>query len=175
MTGIIIALIVIGALAFIINGQSSAMRVTRTATMNAAPAAIFAHVNDLHAWNAWSPWAKMDPNVIATFEGAPAGTGAIMRWSSKNMQVGEGSMTIVESRPADLVRLKLEFLKPMKGGNTGEFTFKPEGTQTLVSWSCHGDKNFMAKLMGLFFNCEKMVGTQFDKGLTNIKAIVERT
>ena len=60
-------------------------------------------------------------------------------------------MTITESRPNELVKLKLDFLKPMKGTNTGEFVFRPEGNQTAVTWSMSGKKNFVAKASGARF------------------------
>ena len=153
--------------------QSPDFRVSRTATMAAPAPAIFAHVNDLHRWEAWNPWGKIDPAMKQTYEGAPAGVGQIYSWVG-NSQVGEGRMTITESRPSDLVGIKLEFFKPFKATNAAELTFKPEGNQTAVTWSMTGTKNFMHKAVHLFMNMDKMVGGQFEKGLADLKAIVER-
>jgi len=111
--------------------------VSRTATFTAPAETVFAQVNDLQKWNAWSPWAKLDPNAKNSFEGPQAGVGAVMKWAG-NMNVGEGSMTITESRPNELVTFRLDFLKPFEATNTAEFTFKPEGNQTVVTWSMHG-------------------------------------
>ena len=86
--------------------QPSEFRVTRTATISAPAPAVFAQVNDFHNWEAWSPWAKLDPTMKQTYEGAPAGTGAISTWAG-NSEVGEGRTTITESRPSDLIRIKL--------------------------------------------------------------------
>jgi hypothetical protein len=133
---------------------------------------VFAEVNDFHNWEAWSPWAKLDPGMKKTYEGAPAGTGAIFRWSG-NRQIGEGSTTIIESRPSELIRIKLEFLKPFKTTNTVEFTFKPAGDQTVIAWSMLGKNNFIAKAVGLVMNCDKMVGGQFEQGLAQMKSVVE--
>lgn len=83
-------------------------------------------LNDFHKWDAWSPWAKLDPNCKVTFEGPASGKGAGFTWAGNN-EVGEGRQTIVESRPSELVRVKLEFLKPIAANNDVEFTFKPEG------------------------------------------------
>ena len=115
---------------------------------------------------------KLDPAVKNTFEGPSAGTGAIFRWAGNN-KVGEGNMTITESRPNELIRLDLEFLKPFKDNNTAEFTFKPDGSQTAVAWSMSGKKNFMFKAMGLFMDTDKMVGGDFEKGLAALKAVAE--
>ena len=151
---------------------ASDFRVVRTATIAAPPSDVFVEVNDLHKWEGWSPWAKIDPAMKQTYEGAPAGTGAIYTWSG-NDEVGEGRMTITESRPSDLIRIKLEFFKPFAATNTAEFTFKPEGNQTAVTWSMTGNNNFMAKAVHLFMNMDKMVGGQFEKGLAQMRSVVE--
>ena len=152
--------------------QPSEFRIERSARISAPAPAVFAQVNDFHNWEAWSPWAKLDPAAKATFEGPPAGRGAIFRWAG-NEEVGEGSMTITESRPSDLIRIKLEFLKPFEATNTAEFTFKPEGNQTAVTWSMEGQNNFIAKAVCLFMNMDQMVGGQFEKGLASMKSVAE--
>ena len=147
-------------------------RVTRSATMSAPPAIVFAQVNDLHKWEAWNPWLKLDPSCKMTYEGPPAGTGAGYTWAGNN-KVGEGHMTITESRPNDFIRLNLEFLKPFKANNTAEFTFKTEGNQTAVVWSMVGKRNFMFKMVGLFMDTDKMVGGDFERGLADLKSVAE--
>jgi polyketide cyclase/dehydrase/lipid transport protein len=154
--------------------QPAEFRVVRSANMSAPPAVVFAQVNDFHKWGVWSPWEKLDPALKRTYEGPSEGTGAIYRWAGNN-QVGEGSMTITESRPSDLIRIKLEFLKPFASTADTEFTFKPEGNQTAVTWSMAGKNNFMAKAMCLFMNMDKMVGGQFEQGLAQMKSLAETT
>jgi len=78
-------------------------------------------------------------------------------------------MTLTESRPSDLIRIKLEFIRPFKATNTTEFTFKPQDGQTLVTWTMTGRNNFMSKAFCLFMNMDKMVGGDFEKGLANMK------
>ena len=152
--------------------QPSEFRIARTATMSASAPAVFAQVNDFHKWEAWSPWAKLDPAAKNSFEGPSAGIGAIFRWAG-NKEVGEGSMTITESRPSDLIRIKLEFLKPFAATNSADFTFKPDGDQTAVTWSMAGKNNFISKAICLFMNMDKMVGGKFEEGLAAMKTIVE--
>ena len=163
---IVIVFVIVAAL------QPAKFRIERSATISAQPSVIFAQVNDLHRWQEFSPWAKLDPDMKLTYAGPTAGTGAAYSWAG-NAKVGEGSMTITESRPDELVRFQLEFLKPFKASNVAEFTFKPEGNQTLVTWSMTGEKNFMFKAVGLFMNMDKMVGGDFEKGLASLKALAE--
>src|SRR5882762_2592603 len=106
--------------------QPAEFKVSRSATIAAPPATVFAQVNDFHKWEAWSPWAKMDPNSKATYDGPASGPGAGFAWAG-NDKVGEGHMTIKESQPNDLIRIDLQFIKPFTANNVAEFTFKPQG------------------------------------------------
>ena len=164
--------VLVALLVVLVAVQPSEFKVTRTATVAAPPSAVFAQVNDFHKWEAWSPWAKLDPAARNTFEGAPAGAGAGFAWAG-NSKVGEGRMTITESRPSELVRIKLEFVKPFAATNTAEFTFKPEGDRTAVTWSMSGDNNFISRAVFLFVNMDKALGSEFEKGLASMKSAAE--
>jgi hypothetical protein len=129
-------------------------------------------VNDLHNWQAWSPWAKLDPQAKVTFEGAPAGQGAVFTWSG-NDDVGEGRMTLAESRPNELIRIQVAFVRPFEGGNVSEFAFKPDGAQTAVTWTMSGRNGFIGKAMCLFVDMDKMLGGDMEKGLAQMKAVTE--
>lgn len=171
---ILIAVAAIVVLFFIIVSlRPSDFLVTRTGRISAPVGVVFDNVNDLHKWDAWSPWAKLDPNAKNSFEGPVSGAGASMAWSGNN-KVGEGKMTITESRPNERVQFKLEFLRPFKATNTAEFTFKSEGDQTVVTWSMSGKNNFMGKAIGLFMNCDKMVGGQFEQGLASLNSVSQQ-
>lgn len=159
-------------LVVVIARQPDEFRVSRETRINASPAAVFARVNDLRKWQEFSPWAKTDPAARIVFSGPTAGAGAAFAWAG-NKDIGEGSMTITESRPHELIRFRLDFLKPFKGTNTAEFIFKAEGAQTLVTWSMSGENNFMFKAVGLVMNCDKMIGDQFNQGLANLKSLAE--
>jgi hypothetical protein len=162
----------IGVFLIIVATRPADFRVTRTTTISAPAGVVFAQINDFHKWGAWSPWEKLDPDLKRTFEGPPAGTGAIYGWTGNN-KVGEGRMTIMESRPGELLRIKLEFLKPFKATNTAEFTLTPQGNQTVVTWSMLGKNNFMAKAFHMFMDFDKIIGGDFEKGLAGIKSVAE--
>ena len=154
--------------------QPSDFRIERSATIRAPAPAAFAQVNDFQNWQAWSPWEKVDPALKRQYEGPKGGTGAVYAWPG-NKDVGEGRMTIMESRPAEVVRIKLEFFKPFAATNTAEFSFKPAGADTTaVTWSMAGQNTFLSKAISLFIDMDRMVGGMFDQGLTQMKAIVER-
>ena len=170
---VLIALIgIIAALTVVIAMQPSDFRVVRAISINAPAATVFEQVHDFHKWDGWSPWAKLDPAMKKSHEGAPAGVGAVYSWSG-NDQVGEGRMTLTESRPSEMIRIKLEFLKPFAATNTAEFSFKPDGNQTAVTWSMFGTNDFMAKAFGLFMNMDRIVGGDFEKALAQLKSLAE--
>jgi len=171
----IIAYVVIAAVALffvVVALQPSSFSVSRSTRIAAPSEIVFEQVNDLHKWQVWSPWAEIDPNAKIVYDGPVAGVGAAFAWSG-NMQVGEGRMAIVESRANEVVRFKIDFAKPMKGTNIAGFTFKSDGDQTVVNWTMHGKKNFMARAIGLVMSCEKMIGGNFEKGLASMKSLAE--
>ena len=170
---IVIALVVIVIVFVIVVAMRPAdFSISRSTTIAAPAETIFTNVNNLHKWEAWSPWARLDPAMKQTHEGASAGVGAIYSWDG-NKEVGAGRMTITESRTNSAIRIKLEFLKPFAAVNDTEFTFKPEGTQTTVKWTMSGKNNFMSKAFCLFVNMDKMVGGDFEKGLASLKTLAE--
>jgi uncharacterized protein YndB with AHSA1/START domain len=172
-TKILIGLaVVIIILVVVIATRPPGFKVERSATINAPPATVFGQVNDFHKWEAWSPWEKMDPAMKKTIEGPPSGTGAKYHWVG-NDKVGEGQMEITDSKPAELVKIKLDFIKPMASTSDTLFTFTPEGSGTKVTWTMSGKNNFMAKAFSLVMNMDKMVGGDFEKGLAQMKAVSE--
>jgi len=165
--------VLVGLLAAYVATRPSEFAVTRSATFAAPAAAVFAQVNELQKWEAWSPWAKKDPKAKSTYSGPAAGKDASMAWAGNN-EVGEGRMTIMESKANELVRFKLEFFKPFAATNEAQFAFKAEGDRTTLTWTMTGTNNFVAKAMGLVFDMDGMVGGDFEKGLEGIKGIVEK-
>ncbi len=171
---IILGLVLLVAiLVVVISMQPSNFKITRSITINAKPEMAFALVNDFKQWHQWSPWAKLDPNMKVTYEGAASGTGAIYRWEG-NKDVGRGDITITESKPAELVAMSLHFIEPWEATNKTEIAFQPEGQQqTKVTWTMSGENTFMGKAMGLFINMDKMIGGDFERGLEKMKEVAE--
>lgn len=152
----------------------STYTVTRSATINAAPSVVYEKIVDLAQWESWSPWEGLDPSMEKTYSDSTAGPGASYSWSG-NRKVGSGKMTITDVSPDERVDIDLEFLKPFKAQNKTWFTLEgkgqaDDGTATEVTWTMTGQNTFMTKVMGLFTSMDKMVGKDFEKGLTQLKA-----
>jgi hypothetical protein len=164
--------VVIVAFLAIVALQPSNFHIERSTAISAAPADIFPHLNDLKKMNDWSPWTKLDPAAKFTYEGPASGNGAAVAWAGNN-QVGEGRQTIIESRAGELVRTRLDFKKPFESSCNAELKLKPQGAQTVVTWSMSGENNFFSKAFCLFMSQDKMIGQPFEQGLANLKTVVE--
>ncbi|MFA5898890.1 MAG: SRPBCC family protein [Hyphomicrobium sp.] len=152
--------------------QPDVLNVERQATIAAPPAAVFAQLNDLHKWESWSPWAKLDPNAKISFEGPAAGKDAVFIWSG-NEKIGEGRMTIVDSRPDEYVDIMVAFTKPFEDTSSSTFELKPQAGKTLVTWRMRGEQNFLQKAFCVLMNGEEMLGGEMEKGLANLQAVAE--
>jgi Polyketide cyclase / dehydrase and lipid transport. len=164
----------IAILLIVVALRPAEFRVERSATIAAPAIELFEQVNDHRKFAVWNPFMKFDPNVKNTYSGPDSGVGAACSWEGNN-KIGAGSATIIESKPGELVRQRMDWLRPMKGTSTVEFTFKPAGEKTVVTWAMYGKNGFMGNLFGLFINCEKMVGPQFEQGLAELGKVASAT
>jgi hypothetical protein len=162
----IAAVLVVAAL------KPSNFRIERAATFERhAPADIYPLLADFQHWREWSPWESLDPGMKRTYSGADQGVGAVYAWDG-NRKVGSGRMEIVEARPGELVRLKLDFLAPMKARNMTDFILARQGNGTRVTWSMYGPSPYMSRLFGTFVSIDKLVGQDFQRGLVNLQAVL---
>lgn len=161
------------AFCFYVNARPDSFRLERSASINAAPEKVYALINDFHEWAKWSPWEHIDPALQRSFSGAASGAGTVYEWVG-NSKVGSGRMEITGVSPTSKITIKLDFLKPFEAHNTAEFTLAAEGAATRVTWAMFGPNNFVSKLMQTFVSMDKMVGTQFETGLANMKAAAEK-
>lgn len=168
----VLLVLIVGGFCTYIALLPNEFQVQRSITIHNDPSVVFAHVNDFHKWDAWSPWAKLDPNSKVTFSGPDAGEGAHFTWNG-NDEVGEGDMTIVSSQPHESIGIKLHFVRPMEDTADVKFTFDPTDDGTVVTWTMSGQNNFVGKIFCLFMNMDKMVGGDFEKGLASMKLVAE--
>jgi len=171
--GIIIAVIVIiGIFCLVVAMQPADFTITRSGTISASPERVFEQINDFHKWEAWSPWAKLDPAMKTTYTGPASGVGSTYSWIG-NDDVGEGKMTVLESHPTDHIKIELEFIRPFAANNIIEFKLKTDGNKTDITWTMSGKNNFVSKAFNLVMNMDKLVGGDFENGLAQLKAVAE--
>lgn len=153
--------------------KPNTFRVQRSTTIKAPPEKVFPLINDFHTWGTWSPYEKLDPAMKRTYGGEAGGKGAVYAWES-NGNAGAGRMEITESSPNSRIKIKLDFSKPFQANNVAEFTLDDKGGSTDVTWAMYGPNPYIAKLMGLFFDMDNLVGKDFEAGLANLKAAAEK-
>jgi type II secretion system protein G len=168
----LVCLVVVVGLSVYIAMQPDEFRIQRTAVIKAPGDVVFPLINDFHQWTHWSPWENLDPNLKRTYAGPEAGQGAIYSWEG-NSDVGAGRMTIQDSQPNELVSIKLEFFKPFEAVSPTTFKLEPVEGGTKVTWTMEGKNNFFAKAMCLFMNMDKMVGSDFEKGLAKLDTVAQ--
>ncbi len=145
--------------------------VVRKASINATPDRVHELINDFHHWASWSPWEDLDPAMQKTITGPKQGVGAHYAWSG-NKKAGVGSMEIVSSTP-EQIRIDLHFLKPMKSRSDTLFGIADSGHGTEVSWTMSGEQKGVWGFLGRFYSMDKVIGKDFEKGLSQLKAVAE--
>lgn len=146
--------------------------VERSITINASPERVYEQIANFHNWSNWSPWEDVDPELKRTYTGPESGTGAAYGWSG-NRKAGQGRMEITQATEATRVQIDLVFEKPWKARNETVFAIRPEGSGCHVTWTMTGRRTLMTRLMGLFMSMDKMLGSDFEKGLSRLKATTE--
>ena len=170
----ILAVAALGALLIFAATRPDTFRIQRSTSIKSSPEKLFPLINDLHQFNTWNPYNKKDPAMQGSYRGPASGPGAAFDFQG-NKDVGKGSIEIVESTSPGKVVMKLDMLAPFEGHNIIEFTLTPRGEVTEVTWAMHGPSPYIAKLMGIFFSMDGMIGRDFEAGLADLKARAERS
>jgi uncharacterized protein YndB with AHSA1/START domain len=168
---IALVLVVVALLAYAAT-KPDAFRIQRSTGISAPAERIFPLIANLKSMNTWNPFVEPDPAIKIAYSGPDSGKGAAHTWSG-NSKVGEGRIEVTDAVPSSRVAMQLDMLKPMEAHNAVEFTLQPNGKTTTVTWAMSGRQPFMAKLMTIFIDCDKMVGSQFERGLGKLKALAE--
>lgn len=153
--------------------RPNSFRVERSIDINAPAEKVFPLINDYKHWGSWSPYENIDPEMKRTFSGAPSGKGSVYEWNG-NKNIGRGRMEIIDEAPPSKIIIKLDFFSPFEAHNTAEFTMRPKGNATNVTWAMQGPVPYMMKIMHMFINMDRMCGDQFQQGLTSMKAVAEK-
>jgi hypothetical protein len=171
----VLAVVVAGLLVYAAT-QPDDFVVARTASIKAPPERIYPLVSDLRRHREWSPWERKDPEMKRLYTGASSGAGAVYEWDG-NGEIGAGRMTIAESSPQRVV-FDMHFLRPFDSRSTAEIVMQPRalgtgGDTTEVTWSIHGPKLFIAKVLSVFCDIDAMIGQEFESGLATLKSVTE--
>ena len=165
--------VIIAAILIAAATRPDSFRIERSIRVSAPAEKIFHYVNDFNQWGVWSPWEKLDPAMKRSYAGPQSGNGAVYEWQG-NGKVGQGRMEILDTSAPGHIVIKPDFIQPFEAHNRAIFNFQPVGSDTEVVWAMEGPSPYVSKLMGLFFNMDKLIGNDFERGLANLKAISEK-
>jgi hypothetical protein len=169
---LVVAVLVAGILIYAAT-RPDTLHVQRTAAIKAPAGTIYPLISDFHSWTSWSPYEKRDPALKRTYSGSPSGKGAVYEWEG-NSEVGSGRMEIIDTSVPSKVVIKLDFIKPFEGHNVAQFAMQPSGGATNVTWSMDGPTPYLGKVIGIFMNMDRMIGSDFEAGLANLKTLTEK-
>lgn len=170
--GAMLALAIVTVLAMAA-AKPDTFEVHRSASIDAPPEKVFPLLADFHRWGQWSPYEKLDPGMQRSYSEPASGKGATYAWQSDG-NAGVGSMEITEATAPSRLALDLNFVKPFATRNVVEFSLQPNGSGTRVTWSMRGPRPYLAKIMHVVFDMDKMVGGDMATGLADLKAVAER-
>lgn len=168
ITGIVIGVLILlvlllGAIA------PNEMKTAKSITIDAPVEQVFSTVNDLKTWEKWSPWKEMDPGMVITMGEKSVGEGASYSWTGDAS--GSGTMTILEAQPSNALTVEVAFDGMGTAKAPWTFNKTPEGTH--VTWGFDSKMPFPFNIMLLFTDMTAAVGNDFEKGLANLKELVE--
>ncbi|KWT64210.1 hypothetical protein APY04_3474 [Hyphomicrobium sulfonivorans] len=138
----------------------------------AAPAShLHGLISNLQQMNRWNPYALSETRGTGHYSGPDAGPGATYHFAGNN---GTGALSVTDSAP-DKIGMRLRMTKPMSVDNRVEFTLRPAPADnvTEVTWAMSGKQSLVGKIFSLFVDCDRMLARDFDRGLTDLKAIAE--
>jgi len=170
---VVAVIVLIAAVLIFAATRPKSFSVQRATSISAPPDKIFPLINDFKHWGSWSPYEKRDPAMKRAFSGAASGQGAVYEWDG-NAKVGKGRIEIIDTSVPSRLTIKLDMIKPMEGHNIVDFTLEPRGGVTQLTWAMRGSCAYMARLMGLVLDMDKMIGSDFEAGLASLKTLAEK-
>ena len=143
--------------------------------INKSKATVFEYLKFLKNQNKFNVWASMDPDMKTDFTGTDGTEGFISAWDSDNKNVGKGEQEIIKIIDGERIDYEIRFIKPFKSTSYAYITtLVVDGNHTKVHWGFSGNMKYPTNLTLLFMNMEKMIGGDLEKGLENLKAILEK-
>jgi len=164
--------LIFGVLAYAA-GRPSALQIERSVSIDAQPKRVYSLLTDFRGWKLWSPWERLDPSMTRSFTGKPKGRGAVYEWAGDS-RVGSVRLEILEAVLDSRVVMRLDLRGPFQGrGNFAVYALERENGLTTVTWKVIGKKPYSMKLLGLFRDVDRIIATDCERGLLNLKNAAE--
>ncbi len=150
------------------------IQVEKEVTIDRAPAEVYAFVKMLDNQDHYNKWIMMDPNVRRSYSDADGTIGARASWDSDNKQVGKGQQEITALKQDERIDWQVRFEKPFKGVAHTYMVLKSVSNNTKLLWGFTQHMTYPSNIILLFMNIPKMLGTDVETSLQNLKKHLEK-
>jgi hypothetical protein len=169
-TLILLLLIVVTVLILAVVEPTS-IPVTRTIIIKAPKDVVFDQIVKFKNWPNWNPWQRYDSAMKTTYQGTDGQPGSGFSWEG-NDKVGTGEMKDSAVNGTQMVFV-MNMLKPMKNSAAGYLKTEDTAGMTRVTWEMTAHMPFPMNAMDAFMNMDKLLGADFEAGLSNMKQYIE--
>jgi uncharacterized protein YndB with AHSA1/START domain len=136
---------------------------------------VFEYVKLLKNQEQYGIWWKADPKMEKSYSGTDGQPGFVAAWKSEDENVGAGQQKIVAIQEGKRIDFELKFIEPFESTNQAFMaTQEIDEQNTRVSWSISGEMPYPGNLMTLFIDMEETLGNDLEKGLKNLKKLLEK-
>lgn len=171
---LIVLLVLIGLILLIALFVEQDYHIERTVSIDKPSEEVFDYVRYLKNQDEFSVWNQADPNMKKSFSGTDGTVGFTYSWDSKNEDVGAGSQKITKITEGKRIDYDLQFKEPYESNaKTYMETTATGETSTTVTWAFDGTTPYPFNFFCLFMDMDAMIGKDLDKGLKNMKRILE--
>jgi hypothetical protein len=148
--------------------------VERSVVVNKPSKEVFTYIQHLKNQDDYSVWAKMDPNMKKWYKGTDGTVGFVSYWDSKKEDVGAGEQEIKGIQEGERVDFELRFKRPYETTAAAYMTTEASGENaTTVEWGFDGTTPYPFNFFCLFMDMDKMIGSDLEKGLKDMKKELE--
>lgn len=148
------------------------MKVEKSINLNASREVIYPYILSFYKRNDWSPWSELDDNMTTSLEGTDGTLGAVWKWEG-DKNVGKGQQINKKITPNERVDTQVIFEKPFSSVADTYLKLDQKGATTKVTWGFTSKLAFPVNIMSLFMNISEGIGKDYQRGLDNLKRLVE--
>jgi hypothetical protein len=149
------------------------MKIEKSVEIFKNPEFVFDYLRITKNQDYFSVWNMADPSMKKAYRGTDGTIGFVYSWDStvKNVGAGEQEMTGIEEGKS--IDYAIRFFRPMQNTGTSKFQISDTGNgNTTVEWIFDSPSKFPMSLFSPIF--KKMLGKDIEKGLKNLKDILEK-
>jgi hypothetical protein len=149
------------------------MKIEKSIQISSDSKKVFDYLRITRNHDNFSVWNMADPDMKKTNQGTDGTVGFKYGWDSTLKNVGAGEQEITAIEDGKSIDYSITFFRPMQ--NTGKTKFQVTSLgsgKTTVDWIFDSPSKFPMSLFSPVFKL--MLGKDLEKGLINLKKIMEK-